>query len=130
MDNKNLDEIRSMEAAAEDVLIKWDEILHAITNISIKNQRIIKILGISFIIDIIFTIFISFGIVHFHDLSIQEQILTCRSTNAVRINDKAIWKQAFTIITPQNPSTSQLRKLQNFQNYLNRTITTRDCNKI
>lgn len=124
MSNNNL-EIK--KTTIEDVLSRWNDVLHAVTNVAIRNRKVTIILVFSFIIDILLTLFIGFGAIHLHDINSQAQLIACHSANSFRISEKTLWEHVLAITTPRHPTPAQLKVLYSFQHYLNKTMALRNC---
>lgn len=111
----------------EDVLSRWNDVLHAVTDSVTRNRKITVILVFSFIIDILLTLFIGFGAIHLHDINAQSQLIACHSANSFRISEKTLWEHVLAITTPKHPTPAQLKVLYSFQHYLNKAMALRSC---
>jgi hypothetical protein len=127
MANKESEGLEDNKTTVEDVLTRWNEVLRAVTNMVSRDQTIVRILVISFVVDILFTIFIGFGAIHLHDLSNQYQIISCHAGNSFRTSDKGSWENLLRILTPKHPTSSWYKFVNTFQKDLNKTYASRSC---
>jgi hypothetical protein len=120
-------ELEDKQTTVEEVLSRWNDVLHAITDIVTRDRTIVRILVFSFIVDILLTVFIGFGAVHLHDISNQYQILSCHSGNSFRSATKGSWEDLLRILTPKNPTVGWYKFIHSFQLDLNKTYAPRNC---
>lgn len=124
MSNRNLEE---NEVTIGEVLSRWNEVLHAVSNSVTNNQKVIKILVISFVFDILFTLLIAFGAITLHDTTHQYIIDTCHSTNAFKTADKKIWEYVLSVDSANNQNPNTKKELINFEKYLDTVMAPKTC---
>jgi hypothetical protein len=120
-------DLEDKKATVEEVLSRWNEVLHALTGSFNREQIIRKLLVASFIADILFTMFIWFGAIHLHDISNHYQMIACNSDNQLRTADRAMWEYALKAIRPMHPHAGWYRFDNAFQRELRLTLAPKSC---
>lgn len=101
-----------------------------------RNRRMIWWLVVSLLLDVVLTAVIVTVAVQANQASDQaaevhaQQVATCLAGNEARVNNEKLWGYVLAV-PPSKPRTAeQLKQIDDFKAFVQRTFAPRDCSKI
>jgi len=111
---------------AKEMFGNWEVALKNNSKDVQRGKKYFRILIVSFVLDVLFTVAIGYGAVHLHTVTQQAAIATCESGNVARANNRQLWDYVISLNGDVKPSQALLR----FETYLDKATAPRDCSGI
>jgi hypothetical protein len=108
----------------EEMFTNWEVILRYVSKSVERGGKILRVLMVSFLLDILLTVGIGYDTVHLHTLTQQQAVATCVSGNRAREDNRHLWDYVLNLID-KNGKPSQA--VLGFEKYLNKATAQRDC---
>lgn len=100
-----------------------DDVLKIVAKFVVRDRKLVKVLFVSFLLDILLTVGIGYGAVHLHTVTQQQAMTTCLSGNTARAANKHLWDELISLSKVKTPSPALLQ----FEHYLKAATKPRNC---
>jgi hypothetical protein len=104
-----------------------DEVVKINAQMTRTNTRVIRALVISFLIDIILTVIIGYGVNELHTVTTHAEYSACVAGNKTRSDETQLWNYVFSKFEPTHPTVQQRQAFSLFEAQLNRDLKLRNC---